>query len=274
MYDLSTLASNTWCVGCGDFGIFQAIKDAIKRLEGLGIGRDRLIMTAGIGCHGKIFDYLALSGFYSLHGRAVSTAQGIKIANPDLSVICFEGDGSAFGEGIEHMIFAAKRNIDVTVFLHHNSVYGLTTGQASPLSDKGFRGRSTPRGSQDPPLDPVTLMLDSGASFIARGYTAKLPQLTDVMVKAILHKGFSFVDILQPCVTFNNTYAKYAPIVEDLDRPASTREEAWLIAQRKDKVPLGVIYGSKEAPWERQVPKGGQMSKDERHKRIRSLLGA
>jgi len=254
MDDLSTYAENTWCVGCGNFGILQAIKDALKVLEGRGRSRDAIVMTAGIGCHAKIFDYLGLSGFYSLHGRSMSTAQGIKVANPDLTVISFEGDGSAFGAGIEHMIFSAKRNMDITVFLHHNSVYGLTTGQASPLSDKGFKGRSTPRGTPEAPLDAAILMLDSGASFIARGYTARLPQLTDLMVRAVEHKGFSFVDILQPCVSFNNTYGRWTPIVEEVKATARNRVDAWNLMRKTEKIPIGVLYEEDLPVWERQVP--------------------
>ena len=159
MDDLTTYAENTWCPGCGNFGIFNAFKKAVRKLEVNGVGKEKIIISAGIGCHAKIFDYLNLSGLYSLHGRSMATVQGIKLANPDLKVVAFAGDGDAIGEGIAHMIFAAKRNADITVIVHDNGVYGLTTGQYTPTSEKGFRGRSTPRGNIEEPLNPLTLML-------------------------------------------------------------------------------------------------------------------
>jgi Pyruvate:ferredoxin oxidoreductase and related 2-oxoacid:ferredoxin oxidoreductases, beta subunit len=137
MEDLKTYAENTWCPGCGNFGILNAIRNAIPILEEKGIKRENIVITAGIGCHAKIFDYLNLSGFYGLHGRNCSNSEGIKIANPDLKVINFSGDGNGLGEGLAHTIFAAKRNQDMTFILHNNSVYALTTGQFSPLTEKG-----------------------------------------------------------------------------------------------------------------------------------------
>jgi len=139
MDDLTTYAENTWCPGCGNFAIFNAFKKAVRRLKEKGITNDRIAISAGIGCHGKIFDYLNLSGLYSIHGRSMATVQGMKVANPDLKVVAFAGDGDAFGEGIAHLIFAAKRNADITVIIHDNGVYGLTTGQYTPTSEKGSR---------------------------------------------------------------------------------------------------------------------------------------
>ena len=181
MDDLTTYAENTWCPGCGNFGIFNAFKKAVRKLEEKGIERDSIIISAGIGCHAKIFDYLKLSGFYSIHGRAMATVQGIKLANPDLRVVAFAGDGDALGEGISHMIFAAKRNADITVIVHDNGVYGLTTGQYTPTSEKGFKSPSTPRGNVEEPLNPLTLMLEAGATFVARGYSGKVDHLADII---------------------------------------------------------------------------------------------
>jgi len=140
MEDLKTNAEITWCPGCGNFGIFTAIRNAISLLEQKGIKRENIVMTAGIGCHAKIFDYLNLSGFYGLHGRNCSNSEGIKIANPDLKVINFSGDANGLAEGLAHTMFAAKRNQDITFILHNNSVYALTTGQFSPLAEKGWKG--------------------------------------------------------------------------------------------------------------------------------------
>ena len=248
MDDLTTYCENTWCPGCGNFGIFNAFKKAVRTLEENGTPRDNLVITAGIGCHGKIFDYLKLSGLYSLHGRSMATAQGMKVGNPDLKVVGFAGDGDSFGEGLAHMIFAAKRNADITMIIHDNGVYGLTTGQFTPLSEKGFKGPSTPRGSIEEPLNPLTMMLEAGATFVARCYSGKIKEMTEVIVQAVKHEGFSFVDILQPCVSFNDTYKKYNDAVEILDKPAKTLNEAFTIARRRDKLPVGIIYQRTDRP--------------------------
>ena len=277
MDDLETYAENTWCPGCGNFGIFSAFKKAVRRLEGKGIGREKIIISAGIGCHGKIFDYLRLSGLYSIHGRSMATVQGMKIANPDLKVVAFAGDGDAFGEGIAHMIFSAKRNADITVILHDNGVYGLTTGQYTPTSEKGFKGPSTPKGSIEEPLNPLALMLESNATFVARGYPVKLDHLADIMAQAVEHEGFSFVDVLQPCVSFNNTYQKYNAMVEILDHVPDNYEEAMAIAKRKDKLPIGIIYQVQKSAFHKELygdfnPVTKRMSEEERKKNIEGLL--
>jgi 2-oxoglutarate ferredoxin oxidoreductase subunit beta len=166
-------------------------------------------MVTGIGCHGKIADYLNINSFYSIHGRVLPVATGIKLANPDLTVISFAGDGDAYGEGLEHLIFAAKRNIDITVIVHNNRVYSLTTGQFSPTSPLGFPGRSTPAGSPEPPLNPLELLLAAGATFLARGFSSQPEQMKQIIGEAINHRGFALVDILQVCVTFNNLNKYY-----------------------------------------------------------------
>jgi 2-oxoglutarate ferredoxin oxidoreductase subunit beta len=277
MDDLATYAENTWCPGCGNFGILSAFKKAVRILEEKGIGREKIMISAGIGCHGKIFDYLKLSGLYSIHGRSMATVQGMKIANPDLKVVAFAGDGDAFGEGIAHMIFAAKRNADITVIVHDNGVYGLTTGQFTPTSEKGFKGPSTPKGSIEEPLNPLALMLESKATFVARGYPVKLDHLVDLMVQAVEHEGFSFVDVLQPCVSFNNTYKKYNATVEILDHVPDNYDEAMAIAKREDKLPLGILYRVEKPPYHRElygdwnhVTK--RLSREERIKKVEHLL--
>lgn len=277
MDNLATYAENTWCPGCGNFGILSAFKKAVRKLEEKGIKRERIVISAGIGCHGKIFDYLKLSGLYSIHGRSMATVQGMKIANPDLKMVAFAGDGDAFGEGIAHMIFAAKRNADITVIVHDNGVYGLTTGQYTPTSEKGFKGPSTPKGSIEEPLNPLALMLEAGATFVARGFPVKLDHLADIIVQAIEHEGFSFVDILQPCVSFYNTYKKYNAMVEILDHVPADHQEAMAVAKRGDKLPLGVIYKTQKPPFHKELygdwnPVMKRMSKEERRKRILNLF--
>ena len=214
--NLGTYAKNTWCPGCGNFAILTAIKTVLNILSEEGFPLENVVLVSGIGCHAKIVDYINVNSFYSIHGRATPVAEGIKLANPNLKVIGFAGDGDAYGEGIEHLIFAAKRNIDITMIIHNNRVYGLTTGQYTPTSPLGFKGRSTPRGTRELPINPLELMLASGATFIARAYTHGIELLKKILKEAIMHKGFSLVDVLQVCVTFFNMYEYYTKRVYEL----------------------------------------------------------
>lgn len=241
MRELGTNKTNTWCPGCGDFGILNAVKKSMKELEESGISLDDIVITCGIGCHGKIFDYLNLSGMYCLHGRALATAQGIKLANPDLKVISFGGDGDSLGEGLEHTLFAAKRNMDITLILHNNGTYGLTTGQFSPLSVKGYKGLSTPKGSIEEPFRPIPLMMEAGATFLARAYSARIDHLASIISRAVKHKGFSFVEVLQPCVSYNNTYSYYNQHVKMLEAVPDNPAQALQLATDENAIYLGVF---------------------------------
>lgn len=270
MDELGTNAENTWCPGCGNFGILNAFKKAVIKLEEKGIQRENLIISAGIGCSAKIFDYLNLSGIYGLHGRDIASVQGIKFANPDLKCVTFSGDGNAMGEGLAHVLFAAKRNADITIIMHHNSVYALTTGQVTPITNKGWKGPSTPRGSVEDPLNPLTILLEAGATFLARGYTAKIDHLTDLIVQAIEHEGFSFIDVLQPCVSWNNTYKFYNDITYILENEPETYDEACSLSREIDKVPIGVIWREKKPTFHNQLYKNWNPVKDSisREKRV------
>lgn len=277
MSELGTNAENTWCPGCGNFGILNAVKKAIPILEEKGIKRENIAIAAGIGCSAKIFDYLNLSGVYSLHGRDMAAVQGIKFANPDLKVITFSGDGNAMGEGLAHVLFAAKRNADITILMHHNSVYALTTGQFTPITNIGWKGPSTPRGSVEAPLNPLSILLEVGATFVARAYTAKVSHLTDLIVQAIEHKGFSFIDVLQPCVSWNNTYKLYNEIVEVLDEIPNNYEEAMKIAKRTDKLPIGIIYKTQKPVFHEELygdhnPVTKKLSREKRLNVISAIL--
>lgn len=241
MRDLGTGKENTWCVGCGNFGILNAVKKAIPVLIEDGISLQDIAITCGIGCHGKIFDYLALSGVYGLHGRAVATASGIKLANPKLHVVSFGGDGDSLGEGLEHTLFAAKRNMDITLILHNNGTYGLTTGQFSPLSNHGYKGLSTPFGSIETPFRPIPLLLEAGATFLARGFSAKPDHLAELIVKAVRHKGFSFIEVMQPCVSYNNNYAVLNDKAKFLEAIPQNRSIAYELATDPDYVYLGTF---------------------------------
>lgn len=215
--NLATYAQNTWCPGCGNFAILNAAKTVFSELEKEGLPLEKTVLVSGIGCHAKIVDYLDLNSFYSIHGRVLPVAEAIKLANPEAKVIGFAGDGDAYGEGIEHLVFAAKRNIDITMIIHNNRVYGLTTGQYTPTSPKGFKGRSTPAGTKELPINPLELMLASGATFLGRGTSHGIELLKNIFKKAILHKGFSLVDVLQVCVTYFNMYEYYDKRVYNLE---------------------------------------------------------
>lgn len=247
MRNFNTGKENTWCPGCGNFGILASVKKAIISLADGGIPLEDIVITCGIGCHGKIFDYLNISGIYGLHGRALATAEGIKLANPRLKVISFGGDGDSMGEGLEHTLFAAKRNIDITLILHNNGNYGLTTGQASPLSQLGFKGLSTPQGNIEKPFHPVNLLIEAGASFVARGYSARMEHLQEMIIKGVQHKGFSFIEVLQPCVSYNNTYELYNSHCQIMDSIPENDDVARALAKDEEHIYLGV-FKAEERP--------------------------
>jgi 2-oxoglutarate ferredoxin oxidoreductase subunit beta len=268
--DLITPAANTWCPGCGNFAIEHALKDVIGDLIARGTPAERIVLVTGIGCHGKMADYLGVNSFYSIHGRTLPVATGIKIANPELTVLCCAGDGDCYGEGLEHLLFAAKRNIDVTLLVHDNRVYGLTTGQYTPTSPLGFPGRSTPKGTPEYPLNPVELMIAAGATFVARGYSRRIPQLRELVHAALRHRGFSFLDVLQICATFYNQTAYYDEHVYDLDRaryPTGDREGALARARewdysREAPIALGALYETTYPTFEERLEAERAPTKD------------
>jgi 2-oxoglutarate ferredoxin oxidoreductase subunit beta len=277
--DLLTNAENTWCPGCGNFGILNAVKRAVRALEDDSVKRDRLFITACIGCHAKIFDYLALSGVYALHGRSMAVAQGAKLANPELKVISFTGDGAGYSEGLAHILFAAKRNADITVVVHNNGVYALTTGQRSPTSEAGFEGPSTPYGNEEDPFNPLALVLEAGGTFVARSYSARLDELSAILVAAIKHDGFSLVDVLQPSIAFHNTYEEYGSSVKTLEKPATSLEEALRISREGGGLFSGILYQVRRpSHYERlhgeHNPFRNHPTREDRLKQVRSVIGA
>ncbi len=190
----------TWCPGCGNFGIWASLKASITNL---GLKTDQFCLVYDIGCSGNSSSFYNTFGFHSLHGRSIPSAVGIKLANHTQKVIVIGGDGGLLSEGLTHFVAAARANMDITVIIHNNQTYGLTTGQSSPTSSKGSIGRATPLGVVEQPLDPVSLSIISGASFVARSYSGNIPDTTKTITSAIQHKGFAVVEVLQPCVTFN-----------------------------------------------------------------------
>jgi len=242
---LATTVKPTWCPGCGNFGIWMALKNALVKLS---IPHENIVIVYGVGCHANMRDWMNVYGVEGLHGRSLPIAQGIKLANPSLTVIAVTGDGDCLGEGGNHFIHASKRNPDITVILHDNNVYGLTTGQASPTAKKGFVTKSTPEGVFDEPVNPLALALVSGASFVARGFAGDMQYLTDLFVSAITHHGFSLIDVLQPCVTFDkvHTYNWYRERVYRMEEDTSKDLLAALSKTMEwgDKIPLGIFMQS------------------------------
>jgi 2-oxoglutarate ferredoxin oxidoreductase subunit beta len=245
---LITETQNTWCPGCGNFSIQHTLKNVLDGMEEEGKSLDDVVLVSGIGCHAKIADYLNINTFYSIHGRAIPVATGIKLANPDLMVICCSGDGDSYAEGLDHLIFAAKRNIDITVLIHNNRVYGLTTGQYTPTSPLGFKGKSTPSGTAEYPLNPIELMLASGATYVARGYTKKMDLLKKLVLEGIAHKGFAFIDVLQICATFFPVTDYYSSRVYELSEhnradfeSACTKAREWDYNSDR-KIALGTFF--------------------------------
>ncbi len=276
MEDLKTDAEITWCPGCGNFGIFTAIRNTIPILKEKGINRENVIMTAGIGCHAKIFDYLNLSGIYGLHGRNCSNSEGIKIANPDLKVINFSGDANGLAEGLAHTMFAAKRNQDITFILHNNSVYALTTGQFSPLTEKGWKGPSTPRGSYEEPFNPMSLMIEAGATFVARGFAGDTKHLTGLIVQGVEHEGFAFIEVLQPAVPYHK-WEEYREKIEYLENEPENYMDAIKIAKEKHKFTVGIFYRTQKPIYHQKLygdhnPITKKSSREERLDKIRKIL--
>lgn len=233
-----------WCPGCGDFGILESLKTALGEM---GKKPQEVLAVGGIGQAAKLPQYLSVNNFCGLHGRAIPAAVAAKIANEDLTVIVTTGDGDAYGEGGNHFIHNIRRNVDITLFVHDNRVYGLTKGQASPTSDLGFVTGVQTDGNIDPPLNPVTLAIAAGCGFVARAYAGDKAHLTEIMKKAIAYRGFSFVDILQPCVSFNkvNTYAYFSKRIYHLDDaydPSDKTAALKLAMEPEDRIALGVIY--------------------------------
>jgi len=276
MENLKTNAEITWCPGCGNFGIFTALRNAIPKLEAKGINREDIVITAGIGCHAKIFDYLNLSGLYGLHGRNSSNAEGIKISNPDLKVITFSGDGNGLGEGLAHTIFAAKRNQDITMILHNNGVYALTTGQFSPLTNQGWKGPSTPLGSFETPFNAISLLIEVGATFVARSYAGDIKHLTKTLIRAIEHEGFSFIEVLQPAMPYHK-WEEYKDKIEYLSDEPKSKEEAIKIAHNAHRFTIGIFHQEIREAYHKSLygslnPVKESLSRDKRLEKIIEIL--
>jgi 2-oxoglutarate ferredoxin oxidoreductase subunit beta len=218
--DFETENSPTWCPGCGNYNLWQALRAAYANL---GLSHEQLAVVWGIGCHGNGADFTRAQGFHALHGRALPVATGLRLANPELTVVVEMGDGDGYGIGLGHFLHTCRRNLDMTIVAHDNQVYGLTVGQTSPTSDVGMKTVSTPFGVLEQPVNAVGLAIAEGATFVARGFAGDVPHLTALFEQAIRHRGISVVDVLQPCVTFNkvNTFKWFR------DRVYKLEDQGW-----------------------------------------------
>ena len=189
-----------WCPGCGDFGVLNSLQRACAEL---GLKPHEILTVSGIGCSSNFPGYINAFGMHTLHGRSLAVATGAQMANHELTVIATGGDGDGYGIGGNHFTHTARRNVNITYIVMNNQIYGLTTGQVSPTSTVGMKTKSTPFGSVEFPLNPLTSAIMNGATFVARGYSGDIRQLTSLMSQAIQHKGFALLDVFSPCVTFN-----------------------------------------------------------------------
>lgn len=237
-----------WCPGCGDFSVQASIQRACASL---GLEPEQVAIISGIGCSGRISGYINAYGFHGIHGRALPLAQGVKLANKDLTVIAAGGDGDGFAIGLNHTMHAMRRNIDITYIVMDNQIYGLTKGQASPRSQTGFVTVSTPSGSVEMPISPIEVALAAGATFVAQGFSSNVKQLTSLIEQAIQHRGFAFVNVFSPCVTYNkiNTYDWFRQHVVELeeDWDPTDRMAALQKIKETDGLVTGLLYVNKEA---------------------------
>lgn len=245
MKDFRVSENPTWCPGCGDYTVLASLQRAVANI---GLRPEDVVLSTGIGCSGKLSQHFGSYGFHGLHGRSLPIAQGVKIANHNLTVIAAGGDGDGYGIGMGHFIHAIRRNVDITYIVMDNNIYGLTTGQTSPTSAKGFKSKTTPAGAAEEPIRPLHLALAQGASFVAQAFSGDVKEMTEIFEAAIRHKGFALVNAFSPCVTFNkvNTYdwfkEKLVKLSQQEDfKPQSHLEALHYIDQHASLV-TGVIY--------------------------------
>lgn len=253
------LAAPTWCKGCGLFGVFEAIKSAAASLD---LEPEELVIVTGIGCHGRLNNYVRAYGFHGLHGRPIPVATGIKLVNPILQVLAVSGDGDAYSIGLGHFLHALRKNVGLTYVVVDNRIYALTQGQASPTTEFGAVTVSTPFGSKDFPVDGPSLALAAGGTFIARGFSGEVPHLAALIERGMKHDGFALVDVLSPCVTHNkkNSYDWYREhIVHVEDIPGydpGFKAAAWGALSDPRKLAVGLIYEETKPSFEELVLPG------------------
>jgi 2-oxoglutarate ferredoxin oxidoreductase subunit beta len=270
----------SWCPGCGNFGILAAMKDALSSME---IPPEKILIISGIGQAAKTPHYIKSNFFHALHGRAIPLATGAKIANHELTIVVNSGDGDCYGEGGNHFMHAIRRNIDITVLVHNNKVYGLTKGQASPTSDEGMVTKIQSDGVLSETFNPLSVALALGAGFVARSFSGKPEHLSGIIQEGIKHRGFSLIDILQPCVSFNhvNTFDWYRKRVYDLFEegylPDDLNRAMELSRAWGDKIPIGIIYKKEKPSYTDKIKtlqNGTLLSREYLPEKIRRAIGS
>ncbi|MFA6489274.1 MAG: 2-oxoacid:ferredoxin oxidoreductase subunit beta [Candidatus Micrarchaeia archaeon] len=254
--DLNNTHTVQWCPGCGDFGILISLKGALAKL-----GREphETVVVSGIGCAGKLPHYIKTYGFEGLHGRSLPPASAIHLANNKLTVVAVGGDGDGYGIGMGHFIHSMRRNLDMTYIVHNNEIYGLTTGQTSPTTKKGYKSKSTPHGAIEQEVNPLLLALSAGATFVARGFSGDIPHLTGLIAEGISHRGIALIDVLQPCTTWRKDlpYELYQKMVYKLENEGHDRtnlEAAMKKAQETERWPTGVFYKADKPIYTDEIP--------------------
>src|SRR5271157_1679063 len=250
--DLKGKVDPDWCPGCGDFGVLSAIEKALVELQ---IPNHNVVAISGIGCSSNLPGFINTYGMHTLHGRALAVAAGLKLANHELTVLVTGGDGDGFGIGGNHFVHSMRRNVDVTYIVMDNQIYGLTTGQTSPTSRIGMKTKSMPFGNIEAPINPISLALAAGATFVARGFSGDQKHLTDLIKQGLEHKGFSFIDVFSPCVTYNhdNTYPWFKQRVKKLEDDASYDSSNWMMACERsqiwgEEIFIGKFFHSTDRP--------------------------
>ena len=305
--DYKTEVHNDWCAGCGDFGILSAIQMALADMQ---ISKHAAAIFSGIGCSGKTPHFINTYGVHTLHGRVLPFAQGAKLSNPKLEIIAVGGDGDGLGIGAGHFVSAGRRNVDLLYIIFDNGVYGLTKGQASPTLKLGLKTKSLPQPNANNSVNPISLALIAGFTFIARGYSYEVRHLKDLIKKAIQHKGLAFLDVLQPCPTYNDINTKEWFQGMDNINPESGRQiprtykleetgydgvvrsddeinnkMAKVVEKSNewgDKIPIGIFYQNEHIPTfedrianrinnYRQIPPSMQSIADQQNKPISSI---
>lgn len=264
-----------WCPGCGNFGILRAVKKALAARQ---LKPHQVLFVSGIGQAAKAPHYLNANVFNGLHGRSLPVATGAKLGNPKLTVIIESGDGCNYGEGGNHFMAAIRRNIDVTMLVHDNQVYGLTKGQASPTSDEGFTTKAQPEGVASAPFNPIAVAVAMQAGFVARGFAGMIEDLSDLIQQAIAHRGFALIDVLQPCVSFNrvNTWDWYKerckPLPQEYD-PTDWQKAMKGAREWGDKIPVGIIYRNDRPSLDERLGRGALVGQEVDPTMVRKIMG-